>query len=57
MDLTHQVRMGQEGASAPNNAVHGHAAALELGAHGAVQDDDLAVLKPLFKLGHHCASL
>ena len=43
--------MGQEGAPAPNNAVHGHAAALELGAHGAVHDDDLAVLKPSFQAG------
>jgi hypothetical protein len=51
--LPHDVGMGEIGIGAPGLAAHGPAAALDVGAGAAVDDDDLARLQLLLDLRIH----
>ena len=50
------LRVRAHGAGAPGLAVHGYAAALELGAHGAVEQEDVAAIQAVLQ-GHETLSL
>src|SRR5689334_19707779 len=52
MHGTHHICVCRHSNGAPGDAIHGHAAPLELRAHGAVQYEHIATLQPCVQSRH-----